>query len=345
MRRRATITALFLAGILIPFWAYAQSFDSGLQVVGRIQPKQDTPPSVRTSLPVLSGVAADTALSAPPLFAPLAPPALATPGTQSGGSWSFVHNNPQRVAPFPIVLNDMVQRYVDAMLEHPAGLTESFERSRPFMPEMVHVLEGEGLPRDLVFLAFAESGFNPSGAGPWQLTKATARRFGLIVDGSIDERRDPILSTRAAAEYLATLHDETRDWRLTVVGWNRGEGALDQFWGLRGANYQLLVDQVPSPTRSLLNRFMAVAVIAHNARQYGLQAVTFTTYQPLYQRIKVKGGTTLKTVAERYNMSPTQLHDLNPSLLRDRVPPRLPSYELRVPNPLHVHLVGFDGNS
>jgi len=344
MQRSATIVALFLAGIFIPCSSYAQSFDSGLQVVGRVQPKIETPPTVKASLPVLTGLAADTAIAAPPLFAPLAPPALAASGTQSGGSWSFVHNNPQRVAPFPIVLNDMVQRYVDAMLAHPAGLTESFERSRPFMPEMVHVLEGEGLPRDLVFLAFAESGFNASGSGPWQLTKATARRFGLIVDGSIDERRDPILSTRAAAEYLATLHDETRDWRLTVVGWNRGEGALDQFWGLRGANYQLLVDQVPSPTRSLLNRFMAVAVIAHNAREYGLQAVTFTSYQPLYQRIKVKGGTSLKTVAEHYNTSPSRLRDLNPSLLRDRVPQRVPSYELRVPNPQHVQLVGFGGN-
>jgi len=89
---------------------------------------------------------------------------------------------------------------------------------------------------------------------------------------------------------------------------------------------------------------MAVAVIAHNAREYGLQAVTFTSYQPLYQRIKVKGGTSLKTVAEHYNTSPSRLRDLNPSLLRDRVPQRVPSYELRVPNPQHVQLVGFGGN-
>jgi membrane-bound lytic murein transglycosylase D len=238
----------------------------------------------------------------------------------------------------------MVQRYVDAMLAHPAGLTESFRRSRPFMPEMVNVLERDGLPRDLVYLAFAESGFNPAGAGPWQLSKATARRFGLIVDNSIDERRDPIMSTRAAAEYLATLHDQTDDWNIVLVGWNRGEEALDRFGSLRGADYQLLIDSVPLATRSLLNRFMAVAVIAHNAREYGLQAVTFTTERPLYQRVEVRGGTSLKTVAQRYNTSASWLRHLNPALLRDRVPAQVPSFELRIPNQ-QLHLVSLGSNS
>jgi membrane-bound lytic murein transglycosylase D len=275
------------------------------------------------------------------------PNLLAVPGTQASeaAQAAFVHSSPRGVKPFPIILNDSVQEYVDQMLEHPAGLTESFERSRPYMPEMMKVMEGEGLPKDLVYLSFAESGFSRDGAGPWQLSKATARRFGLVVNNFIDERRDPVMSTKAAAEYLLTLHDETDDWKLTVVGWNRGEGALDRFWSLRGVDYENLIDKVPSSTRSLLNRFMAVAVIAHNAREYGLQAVTFVTNQPFYRRIQVKGGTPLKAVAERYNTSTSRLRELNPALLRDSVPPRIPYLTLRVPNPQNASLAHENNNS
>jgi membrane-bound lytic murein transglycosylase D len=320
MRSGKTIAALIVATVLIPCLAIAQSFDSGIRVVGTVQPSGAAAHSAPQT--VINSGLANRVISDPYLFA--APSSV-------GSGFAFIHNAPHRVAPFPIVLNEAVQRYVDAMLAHPAGLTESFERSRPFMVDMVRVLEHEGLPRDLVYLAFAESQFSQAGAGPWQLTKATARRFGLVVNSSLDERRDPVLSTKAAAEYLATLHDETKDWRVTLIGWNRGEAGLDRFLSLRGADYELLIREIPSSTRALINRFMAVAVIAHKARQYGLQAITFTTDEKFYQRIKVKGGTSLTAVARRYNTSPARLRFLNPALLQDRVPSHVRSFELRVP--------------
>ncbi len=215
----------------------------------------------------------------------------------------FVRSQPKSVAPFPLVLNRAVQQYVNQYASQPQGLKQSFRRSEPYMADMVHELENEGLPPDLIYLAFAESGFSPQGDGPWQLEKATAQRFGLMVNQWVDERRDPVKSTRAAAEYLATLHDASgADWRMTLVAWNNGDRSIDRYSRLRNASYDRLLSKLPNHTRSLLNRFMAVALIARHASDYGLDDVTFNQ-PPHYRVFKVKGGTQLSYVAQQTNVT------------------------------------------
>src|SRR5277367_3620822 len=118
----------------------------------------------------------------------------------SADGMAFVRSQPKGVAPFPVELNTVVKRYVDAYAAQPQGLEQSFRRSRPYMAEMAQVMRDEGLPADLIYLSFAESAFSNDGDGPWQLSKETAQRFGLVINDWIDERRDPIKSTRAAAE-------------------------------------------------------------------------------------------------------------------------------------------------
>jgi Transglycosylase SLT domain len=241
----------------------------------------------------------------------------------------YVRSEPHKVPPFPLVLNQTVQRYVDAFTDHSEGIRGSFRRSRPYLPTMVKVMESHDLPPELVYLSFAESSFSSKGAGPWQLSVATARRFNLRVNRYIDERRDPIKSTHAAAEYLAALHDEVGDWRVALVGWNRGETAMNDYFSLRGVDYGLLTSHLPYNTRSLLNRFMAVAIIAHQPERYGLEPVNYTEPES-FRVIKIKGGTKLSEVARQTGVSVRVLHDYNPAILHDRVPPG-PSYELRLP--------------
>ena len=244
----------------------------------------------------------------------------------------FVRSQPRAVPPFPLVLNRTVQQYVNQYVSQPQGLKQSFRRSQPYMTDMIRELEQAGLPSDLVYLAFAESGFSPAGDGPWQLEKATARRFGLVVNQWIDERRDPLKSTRAAAEYLATLHDATgSDWRMTLVAWNNGDGTIDHYSRLRNASYERLMTKLPHHTRSLMNRFMAVALIARHAGDYGLDDVSFNQ-PPHYRVLKVKGGTLLSHVAAMTQVTVDALRQANPALLRDRVPANLENYEIRVPD-------------
>src|SRR6202040_1056063 len=94
----------------------------------------------------------------------------------------YVCGEPHKAPPFPLVLNQTVQRYVDDFAEHNEGIRESFRRSRPYLPMMLKVMESHDLPRELVYLSFAESSFSSKGAGPWQLSVATAKRFNLRVD-------------------------------------------------------------------------------------------------------------------------------------------------------------------
>ena len=188
----------------------------------------------------------------------------------------FELGQPHKVPPFPLVLNAAVQAYVDSYLAHSEGLRLSYARSAPYLSQMTEVLREYGVPSDLVYLAFAESSFSKGGAGPWQLTKATARELGLVVNQFLDERRDPLKSTRAAAEYLAQLHDQIGDWRLTIIAWNTGQGMLSHFVQDRGEDFDRLLEHLPARTRSLLTRFMAVAFISKNAREFGIQEVVYS---------------------------------------------------------------------
>jgi transglycosylase-like protein with SLT domain len=238
---------------------------------------------------------------------------------------------PEPVPPFPILLNRSVRRYVSDFLNEPNQLQDTFDRSHPYMPDMVRVLRSYGLPDDLVYLAFAESEFSREGRGPWQFNIDTAKRFGLRIDDYVDERRDPVMSTKAAAEYLATLHDEAgEDWPMTLVAWNNGDKAIRHYWSLRGPNMERFGNRLPRRTRGLMGRFMAVAYIAHHADSYGITPIKLDD-PPLFQTLSVAGGTSLSRVALDHGTTLGRLHELNPALLQDVVPPDASSYNVRVP--------------
>jgi membrane-bound lytic murein transglycosylase D len=249
----------------------------------------------------------------------------------------FVLSSPRAVPPFPIQLNQYVLRYLSDFQQSPDGLQDSFDRSRPYLGAMVKVLRSYGVPEDMVYLAFAESAFSGGQTkGIWQFNATTARRFGLHVDSWVDERRDPVLSTRAAAEYLATLHDVAgSDWRMAVVGWNNGDNAIDRYWSLRGVDFERLMNRVPKRTRALLGRFMAVAYIAHHAATYGLSLVSYDA-APVFREIRVRGGIALDVLAIEYGTSVERIRAMNPALQRDWVPPWAGAYNIRIPLETHA---------
>ncbi|MGH7924515.1 MAG: lytic transglycosylase domain-containing protein [Candidatus Binatus sp.] len=315
MRTTKTIYRVFvalMATLIVAGWASTRAFAADFD-------GPEAPAGMAEAAPSLIGQSSGFELETP-----------AEAGAQPIPS-PYVLPLPEPVPPFPILLNRAVRRYVSDFMSSPDQLQDTFDRSHPYLPDMVRVLRSYGLPDDLVYLAFAESEFSKRGKGPWQFTSETAKRFGLHIDKYLDERRDPVKSTKAAAEYLATLHDEAGDdWPMTLVAWNNGDRAISRYWSLRGPNMEKFGNRLPRWTRGLLGRFMAVAYIAHHAESYGIKTIKLDE-PPVYRMLPVSGGTPLSRVALNHGTTLERLHELNPALLRDVVPPYEHSYSVRVP--------------
>jgi membrane-bound lytic murein transglycosylase D len=194
------------------------------------------------------------------------------------------------------------------------------------------------LPGDLVFLSLVESGFNPKAysraraAGPWQFMKATGKIYGLRVDDYVDERRDPIKSTVAAARYLRDLYDLFGTWPLAMAAYNAGERKIQRalrkakaetFWEIAQTKF------IRRETREYVPRFMAAAIIAKNPGQYGFEEAPADIHQ--FEEVVVSRPLPLRAIAAATEIPFAELHRLNPELRRDVTPPDDPAYHLKVP--------------
>lgn len=157
-------------------------------------------------------------------------------------------------------------------------MERAIARQRELDTILTAILHDEGVPRDLLALAVIESAFkidarSPAGAvGMWQFMKATASRYGLRVDYFEDQRKDPVLSTIAAARLLRELFDVYRDWHLVLAAYNAGAGRVSREIAAAGtSNFWELARQgrLSYETRTFVPRVLAAALILRNPKQYG----------------------------------------------------------------------------
>ncbi|MBN2361129.1 MAG: transglycosylase SLT domain-containing protein [Deltaproteobacteria bacterium] len=278
---------------------------------------------------------------ATPTSAPVSGPALATsaPATQP-----VLASGP--LIELPVVDHPDVQRWIRYFLGPGADrFSRWLERYGRYAPMMRAMLREQGLPEDVVYLAMIESGFAPRAysraraVGPWQFVAATGARYGLKQDFWVDERRDPVKATRAAASHLRDLYDEFGDWHLAWAAYNAGANkirrAIDRYgtsdyFELRRHSY------LRRETKQYVPKLMAAIVIARDPARYGF--VDITPLEPFGgDMIDVDDATDLGLIARGCECTVEELSELNPELLRWATPPvaadEVP-YQLRVPHGL-----------
>ena len=240
----------------------------------------------------------------------------------------------------PMVMNKHIQAEMDRFTKkgEKKFFIESYKRSGRYRSQIVSSLKEAGLPVELSWLPLIESGFKVNALskaralGLWQFIPSTGYKFGLKRTKYIDERIDPVKSTKAAIAYLKELHQIFGDWATVLAAYNCGEGRvlrvirtqninyLDNFWDL--------YERLPQETARYVPRFMATLHIVKNLEKYGLDSIPVN--KPLeYEIITISKQVHLRNVAKKIGATEKTLRELNPEL-RYRILPQ-DKYPLRVP--------------
>ena len=196
-----------------------------------------------------------------------------------------------------------------------------------------NLIKDEGLPEEFLYLAMVESEFNhksrssAKAIGPWQIMEKTAKNFKLKIDKQVDERRDIIKSTKAAAAYLHYLYNFFGKWYLAILAYNCGEGRLqraiieagtDNIWELLRADNEYL----PQETRQFLRKILIIASLCED-EDFLIENASFLLNQgePLeLEKIKLKAKSSLKDIAKKYDLDFSYFKLLNPQFKSDIAP-------------------------
>jgi membrane-bound lytic murein transglycosylase D len=210
------------------------------------------------------------------------------------------------------------------------AFTRWLERAKPFLPYVRKVINEKGLPEDIIFLPFAESGYNPwayswAGAGGmWQFMRGTGRMYGLRVDWWVDERRDPYRATEAATAYLTKLYNDFGDWYLALAAYNAGEGKVGRAIRKCGSKDYFEISKhkrlLKRETRHYVPKILAILQIVRNLEKLGFEPINWD-YDPNVVSTEIKGGTDLSALASSCGMTWKQFHHYNPMYRRTASPP------------------------
>lgn len=244
----------------------------------------------------------------------------------------------------PLMVNNYVAAFINFFAYTQKGhntLLHSFQRAGLYKGMIERVLAEEGVPQDLIYLAVAESGFNPRAIGPrtrsgeraggmWQFMPGPY--YGLTRNSYVDERFDPEKSTLAYARYMKFLYDQLGDWYLAMAAYDHGAGNIQKavartgyasFWEL----YQR--HELPTETQNYVPEIIAAIIIANHPTQYGFDDITLDP-PVLTDTVTIDYSINLRLVSDLVGAPVDEIEALNPSLLRMETPPD-ESFDLHLP--------------
>lgn len=263
----------------------------------------------------------------------------------------------------PIEINDNVHMWIKYFQGRGRPHMERYlARSTRYEALMKKVLRDNKLPEDLFYIALIESGFSSrafshaSAVGYWQFIRGTGKRYKLTIDRMVDERRDPVVATQAAANYFKDLYALTNSWYLSMASYNVGEGRVlravkkyktNDFWELVKHRRAL-----PKETDNYVPKYIAAKLIAKNPDKYGFDGIDYMP--PIeFDYITFTQPVNLRTLSEKMNVNYEDFKDLNPKFkgeiapldtggrLELRIPPGTQEAALKSFNDSIVSVVDF----
>lgn len=261
----------------------------------------------------------------------------------------------QRLQQLPYVVelpyNQIVRRFILRYLYHsPKQVAGLLQKEQYYMPLFQDILSQYDLPLELAYLPVIESALNPNArshmgaVGLWQFMPATGKKYGLEINSLVDERRDPIKSTHAAAKFMNALYDVFKDWNLVIAAYNCGPGNVNKAIYRAGGkrDFWSIYPFLPKETRAYLPLYIAAVYSMNFAGYHGISAkeeplfvvdslptdsILFPGLENLAQNaimptdtIQTKERLHLLQIAECIDVPLPLLRQLNPQYARDIVP-------------------------
>lgn len=240
----------------------------------------------------------------------------------------------------PMNYNQHVKTFIDLFAYRKRGLmTRCLANSQIYFPIFEEILDRKGIPVEFKYLPIVESAFNPiavsrvGATGLWQFMYGTGQMMGLNINSYIDERRDPVKATEAAADYLRKLYDIYGDWHLVLAAYNSGPGNVNKAIARAGGvkNFWAIMNYLPAETRSYVPTFIAAVYVMENYKDYKL--VSAEPKRELYavDTVLITQKVSLKHISNILGIAEDELQFLNPSIKIGVIPYTQNGFALNLP--------------
>ncbi len=245
----------------------------------------------------------------------------------------------------PLTYHTASHEFVEYFIYKRGNFTRSMmEKKALFFPLFEKVLAQNDLPTELKYLSMIESGLNPriisraKAGGLWQFMPATGREFGLVQDGYIDERFDPVKSTEAACKYLKQLYRIFGDWEMALASYNTGPGNVKRAMRRSGGNtFWTIYNALPRETRSYVPQYVAMNYMMNFGNDHGIFPENPEFLIPS-DTIHVNGYLNLVTLCEQSGIDMLLLNKLNPQITKTILPEHTRNFVLKVPSMMYTYL-------
>ncbi|QEC51027.1 membrane-bound lytic murein transglycosylase D [Anseongella ginsenosidimutans] len=224
----------------------------------------------------------------------------------------------------PLDYNEIVRSHIELYTYKREGLvSRMMGLSEYYFPIFEQALKEKGLPVELKYLSIVESALNPmavsrvGATGLWQFMYTTAREYGLQMNSYIDERRDPVAASQAAAEYLNNMYGRYGDWLLAIASYNCGPGNVDRAIYKAGGklDFWAIMPYLPRETRNYVPAYIAVTYAMNYAKAHDIySAPPEFAFTPM--PVQIEKYISLSSLSRSLDMDPEELYLINPKYRR-----------------------------